>query len=115
MAVNDTETFGAMIEDLEHVSNLIIRYAIFESLYLHRALALQNQLAESIIRLYTTMLICLSNGNRYYNLNTARIQVDLTVKSVSRGVLYMLQTRKLKYTSAKSWRKRSKLMIQPTQ
>jgi hypothetical protein len=69
--VNDVETFGSMAEGLEQVSNLITRYAIFENLYLHVGSAVENQLVDAIVRLYTTILTYLSEAARYYKLNTS--------------------------------------------
>ena len=34
MAVNDKKVFGEMLENLETISHLITRYAMFEELYL---------------------------------------------------------------------------------
>jgi len=67
--VNDAETFGSMAEGLEHVSNLITRYAIFENLYLQVDSAVDDQLADAIVRLYTAILTYLSKASRYYHLN----------------------------------------------
>jgi len=60
-----------MAEGLEHVSNLITRYDIFENLYLHVGSAVEDQLPDAIVRLYTTILTYLSKASRYYNLNTS--------------------------------------------
>ena len=79
LTLNDAETFGAMIVGLEHISNLITRYAAFENLYLHRASAVKSQLTESVIKLYASILIYLSKASRYYNLNTC---------GASKGILY---------------------------
>ena len=59
-----------MAEGLEHVLNLITRYAIFENLYLHVDSAIEDQLADAIVRLYTAILTYLSKASRYYHLNT---------------------------------------------
>ena len=59
-----------MVMGLEHISNLITRYAIFENLYLHRVSAARDQLAASIVRLYATVLIYLSKASRYYDRRT---------------------------------------------
>src|SRR5436305_7150027 len=59
-----------MAEGLEHVSNLITRYAIFENLYLQVDSDVKDQLADAIVRLYTAILTYLSKASRYYNLNT---------------------------------------------
>ena len=68
--MNDAETFGSMAEGLEHVSNLITRYAIFENLYLHVDSAVEDQLADAIVRLYTAILTYLSKASRYYSQST---------------------------------------------
>ena len=73
MAVNDSQTFGAMADGVQHVSNLITRYAILEKLYLQAntvAMA-KDQLSQSIVKLYTTILKYLSKARRYYDRNTA--------------------------------------------
>jgi hypothetical protein len=59
-----------MAEGLEHVSNLITRYAIFENLYLHVDSAVEGQLADAIVGLYTAILTYLSKARRYYHLNS---------------------------------------------
>src|SRR5437763_17186895 len=66
-----------MIEGLEHVSNLIARYAIVEHLYLQTASAISSELLESIIRLYTAILSYLSKASRYYNLGTGGMLTSL--------------------------------------
>ena len=75
MAVNDSQTFGAMVEGMELVSRLITRYAIFESLYLKTtvgaAAAAKGQLTEALLKLYATILSYLSKARRYYDRSTA--------------------------------------------
>jgi hypothetical protein len=68
--VNDSQTYGAMIEGLELVSSLITRYARVEDLYLKGTTAEKEQLADSIVRLYTTMLVYLSRARRFYDRKT---------------------------------------------
>jgi len=60
-----------MAEGLERVSNLITRYAIFESLYLHLDSVVEDQLADAIARLYGAILTYLSKASRYYNLKSS--------------------------------------------
>lgn len=70
--VNDSQTFGAMAEGIECVSHLITRYAILEKLYVntHRKAAADDQLKESIVKLYSAVLRYLSKAARYYHQST---------------------------------------------
>lgn len=74
MTVNDVQTFGAMIEGVELVSNLITRSAILEKLYLRTTegmkAAAKDQLEQAIFELYTAVLKYLSKARRYYTRNT---------------------------------------------
>jgi hypothetical protein len=70
MTVNDSQTFGAMAEGVELVSNLITRYTIVEQLYLQKPSAAKDQLTQAILRLYSTVLIYLSKAKSYYQRNT---------------------------------------------
>jgi hypothetical protein len=71
VAVNDTETFGAMAEGVEFVSNLITRYMIVEQLYLQKFSTAKDQLIQAITKLYAAVLKYLSNANRFYGRNSA--------------------------------------------
>lgn len=70
MTVNDSQTFGAMAEGVELVSNIITRYAIVEQLYLQKPSATKDQLTQAILRLYSTVLTYLSKARSYYQSNT---------------------------------------------
>jgi hypothetical protein len=79
VAVRDIQTFGAMMEGMEFVSNLVTRYAIFEKLYLQTTtgegsepeLRTKGQLTQAIIKLYISILNYLSSARRYYDRHTA--------------------------------------------
>jgi hypothetical protein len=71
--INDSQIFGAMVDGVECVSELITRYAILEKIYLKRdytALA-KDQLSQSIIKLYAGMLRYLSKAKQYFYQNAA--------------------------------------------
>ena len=70
MTVNDSQTFGAMAEGVELVSNLITRYTIVERLYLQKPSSAKDQLTQAILRLYSAVLIYLSKAKSYYQRNT---------------------------------------------
>jgi hypothetical protein len=77
VAVNDSQTFGAMVEGMELISNLITRCAIFEELYLRTTAVtktgavVKDQLSQAIVKLYIAILKYLSNAKRYYGRHTA--------------------------------------------
>ncbi|MCJ1352386.1 MAG: hypothetical protein MMC33_002370, partial [Icmadophila ericetorum] len=82
LAINDSQIFGAMVEGIEHISNLITRYAIIEHLYLQSTAAMaKDQLSQSLVKVYAAILQYLSKAKRYYDRNTAK-----------RTVMAMLQT-----------------------
>lgn len=62
-----------MAGGLEYVSSLIVRYAIFETLYLRDASVARQYLSDAIIRLYAAVLTYLSKARQYYAQNTAGI------------------------------------------
>jgi hypothetical protein len=70
MMVNDSQTYGAMVEGLELVSSFIARYAKVEDLYLSGTSTQENQLSDSVIRLYAAILLYLSKSSRYYDRRT---------------------------------------------
>lgn len=71
VAVNDTQTFGAMAEGVEFVSNLITRYTIVEQLYLQNPSTAKDQLIKAITKLYAAVLKYLSKANRFYGRKSA--------------------------------------------
>jgi hypothetical protein len=71
--VNDSQTYGAMIEGLEFVSRLVARYALVEELYLQGTSVEKDQLADSITRLYAAILVYLSKARRYYDRRTGGV------------------------------------------
>jgi hypothetical protein len=71
--VNDSQTYGSMIEGVELVSRLVARYALVEELYLQGTSVEKDQLADSITRLYTTILVYLSKARRYYDRRTGGV------------------------------------------
>jgi hypothetical protein len=70
-----------MVDGIELVSNLITRYMIFEELYLQPTIVWENadelkgQLTQAIIKLYITVLKCLSRARRYFGRRTAGISI----------------------------------------
>jgi hypothetical protein len=70
LAISDLNRFGAVMEGLEFVTNLIGRYAIFEDLYLHKISMATGLLRKAIIKVYTLVLEFLVEARRYCEENT---------------------------------------------
>lgn len=70
MARNDFDKFGFVLEGTELIARVIGRSAIFEDLYLSDAYQARDKLQESLLQLYTTILVYLSKAQRYYRQNT---------------------------------------------
>ncbi|MCJ1464093.1 hypothetical protein MMC07_002705 [Pseudocyphellaria aurata] len=74
LGINESQTFGSMLEGVEEVSNLISRYAILELLYLQQnppmTAGIKDQFSISLVRLYTAVLLYLCRASQYYTQNT---------------------------------------------
>ncbi|KAI4230202.1 MAG: hypothetical protein LQ349_006281, partial [Xanthoria aureola] len=70
IARNDFDKFGFVLEGTELIARVIGRSAIFEDLYLSDAYQARDKLQESLLQLYTTILVYLSKAQRYYRQNT---------------------------------------------
>ena len=71
-----------MIDGVEHVSNLITRYTILETIYLDILTsakpAAHDQLQSSLTKLYAAILAYLAKARRYYDKSTAGEQPFFT-------------------------------------
>src|ERR1700722_13408879 len=70
VAVIEQQTFGAVLEGMERISNLISRCAIFEDLYLHPQLRSYTGLEKALTELYRRVLRYLSKAKRFYSKST---------------------------------------------
>lgn len=71
VAVIEQQTFDAILEGMERISNLISRYAIFEDLYLHPQLKSYTGLEAALTELYRRVLKYLSKAKRFYSKSTS--------------------------------------------
>ncbi|KAH0536068.1 hypothetical protein FGG08_007034 [Glutinoglossum americanum] len=86
VSVNDSQTFGAMAEGVEFVSNLITQYVIIEHLYLRRPSVAKHQLEQALIALYAAVLEYLLKARRFYGRNTAKRMALSIVQTAETGV-----------------------------
>lgn len=78
--LTDHQTFGAVVEGMERISNLISRYAIFEDLYLNPELKSYDGLERALIELYLRIFKYLSKAIKFYKKGTASIsQLNIDV------------------------------------
>jgi HD superfamily phosphohydrolase len=70
-AIAEQQTFDAILEGMERISNLISRYAIFEDLYLHPQLKSYTGLERALTELYRRVLKYLSKAKRFYSKSTS--------------------------------------------
>ena len=81
-AIDETQTYEGMHEDLDKVSNLMRWYAIAEDIYLRRrSLPLQKQLSRAIIDIYTLNLGSLAKSSKYSTRNPGGQLLDTTCTS----------------------------------
>lgn len=69
--VNEHQTNEALLEGLEYITSLIARFAMIEGLYLKEHTVASEQLSDTIIRLYSAVLIYLAKARKFYSRNTA--------------------------------------------
>ena len=65
MAITDKEVFGATVESLETISQLIARYKIFEDLCMQRDTAVRRELEAMLTGVYAEVLIFLAKAKKH--------------------------------------------------
>lgn len=81
VAVNDSQTQGAVAEGLEVVSLLLVRYELVEQIYIPKASKSKALLVNAISKLYVSILEYLAKAAGYYSQSIAK----RLVKSVAEG------------------------------
>ncbi|MCJ1396699.1 hypothetical protein MMC18_009591 [Xylographa bjoerkii] len=95
-SVNDSQTFGAMAEGVELLSNLITHYTIVECLYLRKPSMAKSQLTQALLEVYSAVLVYLSKANQFYERSTpgriAMSVIKTPEKTVTRYLSMIIQT-----------------------
>ena len=68
--VSEHEIRTSMLDGLEHVADLIARFAWVEALYLHASTAKRVNLQDALVKLYVAILTYLVKARRYYAKHT---------------------------------------------
>ena len=80
--MNEYNTNEALLEGLEYVSSLIARFAMVEALYLNQASTARDQLSESIVRLYSAVLLYLAKASKFYSRNISSELRNLAINQM---------------------------------
>ena len=72
ISLNDVQLFGSLTEGLEVVCKIIARYAAIEKLYLRQSTSIENQLENSIIAVYASILSFFSKCQKFFDLGLAQ-------------------------------------------
>ncbi|KAF5649674.1 ankyrin repeat and SOCS box 7 [Fusarium sp. NRRL 52700] len=83
MTINDCQTFGMMIENVEAISKVVVRYKEIEEQILFRDSQLTRQLSSALIGLYLSALHFLASANRYYSKGSFKRFLHSTVHTAS--------------------------------
>jgi ankyrin repeat protein len=73
IATNDSQTFGAMVDGIERVTNLISKYSYLEGIHANTqslSTTARSQLQLALIKLYTSILRYLVKARVYFSKNT---------------------------------------------
>ena len=69
-AVSDINSYGAMLEAMEAVTEITSRYVIIESIYLQTGLDFDSKLEDAIVFLYVAILEYICKAYLYFSHNT---------------------------------------------
>ncbi|KAL6794836.1 hypothetical protein GGI42DRAFT_363259 [Trichoderma sp. SZMC 28013] len=75
VAMNDAQTFGAMVDGVERVSSILPRCACLEEVYFQPAVPLsvsRKQLQLAMVKLYTSILRYLAKARQYFSTHTVK-------------------------------------------
>lgn len=72
VAINESEEFAAMIDGLQEVTNIIARYAIFETVYLQQPTSATGHLEASLVALYAAVLSFLCEAETQFSRSAAK-------------------------------------------
>lgn len=72
MVINDSESFAAMVDGVEEITNIIARCAVFEAVYLKQPTSATIHLKASLVALYASVLMFLDTAYTYFGKSATR-------------------------------------------
>jgi ankyrin repeat protein len=88
LTINDNQTFGAMVEGIELVANVVTRYDLLERIYLDlsRQSPIHKELRENFVKLYVAILRYLSKAKGYFSKPTIKRVIKSTIEPAEAAV-----------------------------
>ncbi|KAJ4303449.1 hypothetical protein N0V90_002344 [Kalmusia sp. IMI 367209] len=71
ITVGDVQVWGSLLADLETISQLMFRCAVYEDIYLRDRTKIATALEDILIKLYAEMLVVLAKSIKYFRKTTA--------------------------------------------
>ena len=71
VSINEAQSYAAVLEGVEKISNLVVRYEIYERLYLRVHRETTDALEERLTRFYVLILSFLAKAKRFYTKSSA--------------------------------------------
>ena len=72
IAIGDIVKFGFVVEGAESIARMLVRYAVFEQIYLRRTSKASTELENALVQLYSTILMYQSKAKHFFDENTAK-------------------------------------------
>ena len=70
VSINDVQRFAVVLKGVEIISNLLVRYDIYTTLYLNDNAKSTDEMKRRMVELYTSVLSFLAKAKRYYTRST---------------------------------------------
>ncbi|KAF4880032.1 Ankyrin repeat and KH domain-containing protein 1 [Colletotrichum siamense] len=85
IAVSEVELFGALVNDLEYIARMLVRYRAFEEVYLRGSQSeMEKTLGNCLVRLYAEVLTHLSYAVTFFKENNIKRLLKSPFRSVDR-------------------------------
>ncbi|KAJ5017508.1 multiple ankyrin repeats single kh domain-containing protein [Colletotrichum sp. SAR 10_99] len=85
IAVSEVELFGALVNDLEYIARMLVRYRAFEEVYLRGSQSeMEKTLGDCLVRLYAEVLTHLSYAVAFFKENNIKRLLKSPFRSVDR-------------------------------
>ncbi|KAF6813780.1 ankyrin repeat domain-containing protein [Colletotrichum plurivorum] len=85
IAVSEVELFGALVNDLEYIARMMVRYHAFEAIYLRGSQSeMEKTLGDCLVRLYAEVLTHLSYAVTFFEEKTLKRLLKSPFRAIDR-------------------------------
>lgn len=103
-AVSDIKTFGAMLESMELVTDVVARYTVIEEIFVKTGSQFSPDIEKAITRLYVAILMYICRAKCYFRRNTL-IRIGISLLEVEKDATKFMQQILEEEDKAKAWYK----------